>query len=270
MGRLYIFELKNEKGESILDFKSLHHQAEPLLVCNVWNADTAQCAEKAGFSAIATSSAAIAHSLGYEDGEDMTFLDLLFVVKKIKRKTTLPLSVDIESGYSRDPEQIVEHIVQLHEVGVVGVNIEDSVVVNGERSLMPQEEFAQVLSVISKRLRERGVEIFINVRTDPFLIGIQNPVNEVQKRICCYERYDVDGIFIPGISCEHDIVRLVLCTTLPVNVLALPTLTNLRELKLWGVKRVSMGNWMYDQHMSHYNKAVLAVKKDGNLNAIFL
>ena len=111
-----------------MTFQELHEQDKPLIIGNVWDAASAKAAEKLNFNAIGTSSAAIASMLGYDDGEQMSFSELLYIVKRILASTTLPLTVDIEAGYSRDPVEIANYIKTLADLGVVGINIEDSIV----------------------------------------------------------------------------------------------------------------------------------------------
>ena len=63
-----------------MNFKNLHHQDAPLLICNVWDVASAKAAEKLNFKAIGTSSGAIASMLGYIDGEEMSFEELEYIV----------------------------------------------------------------------------------------------------------------------------------------------------------------------------------------------
>lgn len=81
-----------------MNFTERHHQSTPLLIANVWDASSAIAAQHAGYQALGTSSAAIAAMLGYEDGEAMSFDELLYIVTRIKSVSQLPLSVDVESG----------------------------------------------------------------------------------------------------------------------------------------------------------------------------
>ena len=120
-----------------MDFRGLHFQPEPVLVCNVWDVSSAIIAEKAGYKCIGTSSAAISRMLGYSDGEEMSFSELRDLVVKIKNRTIIPLTVDIEAGYGNTTQEIYENIKKLEEIGVVGINIEDSVVVGEKRSSQP-------------------------------------------------------------------------------------------------------------------------------------
>lgn len=93
-----------------MDFNALHQQNQPLLLANVWDASSAQAAQQAGYQALGSSSAAIAAMLGYEDGEEMSFDELFYVVSRIKTVSELPLSVDLEAGYSATTSHIIDNI----------------------------------------------------------------------------------------------------------------------------------------------------------------
>jgi 2-methylisocitrate lyase-like PEP mutase family enzyme len=178
-------------------FKHLHRAKQPLVICNVWDGASAQIAEQIGFTAIGTSSAAIAKSLGKKDGEDVLFEELLSVVMSISRSSSLPLTVDIESGYGDSAESIVENISELAKLGVLGVNIEDSKVIQGERLLCNAAEFANRLSVIKTELACQGVNMFINVRCDTYLLNVEAPLKNSIERTSMYQSAGADGIFLP-------------------------------------------------------------------------
>ena len=111
-----------------MEFKNVYNQDTSLLMGNVGDVTSTQIVEKLGFQAIGTSSAVIANILGYKDGEKMKFSELSYVVDRMIENTYLPLSVDIESGYSREPDEIADNIKTRVNLGVVGINIEDNVV----------------------------------------------------------------------------------------------------------------------------------------------
>ncbi|XBS69224.1 isocitrate lyase/phosphoenolpyruvate mutase family protein [Acerihabitans sp. KWT182] len=118
-----------------MNFNALHHQPRPLLIANVWDAGSALAAQRAGNHALGTSSAAIAAMLGYEDGEAMRFDELLNIVARISAVTKLPLSVDSNAGYGKTTNDIIDNIQRLAHLGVAGINLEDSRVVNGVRRI---------------------------------------------------------------------------------------------------------------------------------------
>lgn len=251
-----------------MSFKELHQQNTPLIICNVWDVPSVKVAEKLNFKAVGTSSAAIATMLGYEDGEQMSFTELTYIVKRILDNTKLPLTVDIEAGYSDDAQEIADHIKTLFELGVQGINIEDSYVLK-ERSLINADEFAKKLSEIKKALTKAKIKTFINVRTDSFLLAKDNALEESLKRIELYELSGADGIFIPCIEKESDIMTVVKSTQLPVNVMCMPNLPNFTILTQLGVKRISMGNFIFDQMTHHLEHTLHSIKQAQTFRPIF-
>ena len=229
-------------------FTVLHQQITPLLLCNVWDVASAKTAENLGFTAIGTSSAAIASMLGYADGEHMPFEELLFIVKRIVACSALPLTVDIEAGFSDDAQITAAYIKSLVEAGVVGINIEDSKVnkTNEERSLINENSFAGYLSAITTQLLKDNISVFVNVRTDTFLLGEVEAVKATQKRATLYQAAGADGLFVPCITKIEDIEAIVSNTRLPVNVMCMPDLPNFDTLESLGVKRISMGNFIFE------------------------
>ncbi|MEM1137022.1 MAG: isocitrate lyase/phosphoenolpyruvate mutase family protein [Bacteroidota bacterium] len=252
-----------------MNFKDLHKQEKPLLLCNVWDVASTKVAEKLNFQALGTSSAAISNMLGYADGEGITFSELQYMVQRIMKHTSLPLSVDVEAGYGRDVATIVKNIKALAKLGVVGINIEDSTV-EKERKLLVAESFSKILLALKQQLEKDNVPIFLNVRTDTFLLGPPNPIDETIKRIQLYERAGADGIFIPCIEKEEDIKNVVTNTKLPTNLMCMPNLPNFERLKVLGVKRISMGNFLFDKLHKYFEKELNEIAIQQSFNPVFL
>lgn len=250
------------------EFRILHQQQEPLLICNVWDVPSARTAEKLRFQAIGTSSAAIAKMLGYNDGEEMTFYELEYMIRRIAASTDLPLTVDMEAGYGHSSLEIIENVKRLTDLGVVGINIEDTVV-SEKREFLQPEEFAKTIELIKKRLIDDGLDVFLNVRTDAFLLKSPNPLQEALKRIPLYDKAGADGIFVPGIVQDEDIKTVVESTSLPVNVMCMPGLSNFIRLQELGVKRISMGNFLHDNINSQLEKRLESIKNQKSFKPIF-
>ncbi len=249
-------------------FKELHQQEKAFHLGNVWDVQSALLFQKAGFKAIGTSSAAIAASLGYEDGEDMPFEDLVWMVKKIHAKVNIPLSVDIEGGYSRDVGEIIKNIKVLHQIGVVGINIEDSVV-NGKREILNTEIFSDTVSKVKSYLSENSMDIFLNIRTDSYLLGLEHPLKKTLERIKRYEESGVDGIFVPCIVDEEEIAQVVQSTSLPVNVLCMPNLPSFSVLTKLGVKRISSGHFIHNYISRNLEHSINAIVEEQSFNSLF-
>jgi 2-methylisocitrate lyase-like PEP mutase family enzyme len=217
-------------------FYQLHYQSKPFILANVWNVKSAQIAESSGFKAVATSSGAIAESLGYKDGEQIPFAELLYIVQRIKSGISVPLSVDMERGYTDDLKLLNEHIQKLIDAGVVGINLED---VQGE------DIYLKKLNSIKNYLTKTGQQLFINARTDGFLQKLPSPFEITINRANLYKEAGADGLFVTGVQDTEIIKEIVSLTTLPVNVVGLAKTASISALADCGVKRVSMAVLLY-------------------------
>jgi 2-methylisocitrate lyase-like PEP mutase family enzyme len=249
-------------------FKELHNREEPLLIGNIWDAHSAQIYERNGFNAIATSSAAVANSYGYDDGEKLPFELLVQLATTVVKKVTIPLSVDIEGGYNRTGNGIGENIRKLLDVGVVGVNLEDTLS-GSQRTLQPEAEFVKVLIELANYLDKHNCKVFLNIRTDGFLLGMPNALNETLARIKAYEKTGVHGMFVPCVEDKQDIQKLVACSQLPINVMCMPNLPNFVELAALGVKRISMGNFFHQSIMKTVETKLQRIMSDQSFKSVF-
>lgn len=262
------FKTKQPMTDKFNTFKDLHFQNEPLLIGNVWDVASAQLFEKLGFKAIATSSSAVADTLGEEDGENISFDDYLRVVRGILTHTSLPLSVDLESGYGSTSDEIVDNIKRLVELGVVGINLEDSKKVDGKRSLEDADQFTERLGEIAQLLDDQKIHIYINLRCDPFLLQVPNALGESLKRVALYEEY-VSGIFLPFINQAADIKAVKEQTDLPLNVLSMKGLPGFDTLQDLGVKRISIGGSMYNYLKGRMEELIQSIQENKSVDILF-
>jgi 2-methylisocitrate lyase-like PEP mutase family enzyme len=230
-------------------FHQLHYQSQPLILANVWNAKSAQIAESSGFKAVATSSGAIAESLGYKDGENIPFSELLYIVQRIKASISIPLSVDVERGYTDDLELLNKHIQQLIDCGVVGINLEDA---QGE------DIYLKKLNGIKNYLVKTNQQLFINARTDGFLQKLPSPLETTINRARLYKEAGADGLFVPGVQDTEIIKEIVSSTTLPVNVVNANKTLSIAALANCGIKRISMAVLLYK---ATYKKVEMMTKE---------
>ena len=217
-------------------FYQLHHQANPFIIANAWNVKSALMIEQSGYGAIATSSGAISNSLGYEDGEMIPFSELLYIVKRIKASTNIPLSVDLERGYSDNLNELNENVQRLADIGVAGINLEDA---QGE------EIYLRKLESIKNHLERNNQKLFINARTDGFLLKVESPLETTIKRAKLYQDAGADGLFVTGVSDPATIKEIALSATLPLNVVGTPKLSSIKILSECGVRRISMAVFLY-------------------------
>lgn len=226
-------------------FLELHHADELLFLGNAWDLLSALALERAGFKAIGTTSWGIASSLGARDGEQIDFATHLGIIRKIVDHVNIPVSADIEAGYSEDMATIVEHVLQTAHVGVAGINLEDSFKTHvGLRDL---SQHCDLLSKIRVALDHNGFpDFFINARTDTYF-QLQDPLHETITRAKAYVESGASGIFVPGLQAEKEIQAIAAEVAAPLNILSLPGLTRCEKLQSLGVKRFSFGNAFSDK-----------------------
>ena len=216
-------------------FHGLH--ADGLLrLPNAWDAGTARLARDAGARAVATSSAAVAWAHGWPDGDALPIELLLQTVRAIAGAVDVPVTVDIEGGYSDDPARVGELVSAAIDAGGVGINIEDGA---ADPALLCAK-----IAAARAAAKGRGVDLFINARTDVFLRGLApagERAAEVARREALYRAAGASGIFAPGIADDADIAAVVAAVRLPLNVMARPTIDPSR-LQALGVRRYSAGS----------------------------
>ncbi|WP_070971397.1 isocitrate lyase/PEP mutase family protein [Vibrio sonorensis] len=229
-----------------MDLRELQ-SSKLVLIGNVWDVNSATLVEELAYDAIGTSSAAIARSFGYKDGEDLPFELTLTLVKRIRECTSKPLTVDIEWGYGDTPVEIAKNIKLLSDLGVSGVNIEDSVVLEGQRQLVAADKFKDKLQQINNELIKLNVDVFINVRIDTYLLSEEAPLQQTLERISQYEMAGAEGVFVPYLVCPNEVSKVLSHTKLPLNLLSHKEMCSVNELQEMGVRRLSMGNRLYEK-----------------------
>jgi 2-methylisocitrate lyase-like PEP mutase family enzyme len=246
-------------------FSQLHQQSTPLLLGNIWDVNSAKIFEANGYKAIGISSQAVSNSLGYEDGEKLPFESLLRLAERVVEVVRIPFTVDMEAGYSRTIDGIIRNIDQLHDAGVAGINLEDTI--GGK--LQSVTDFQKILSAVAEHISSHHLKLFLNIRTDGFLLGMPTALNETLTRIRSYENAGADGIFVPCITNRDDIKAVVDSTPLPVNVMCMPDLPDFKTLASLGVKRISMGGFFFNKIYDNAAKLAKTIHHDNNFTSIF-
>lgn len=198
--------------------------------------------EAAGAPALGTTSAGISFSLGLPDGEALSRDQAVAAVRLIASRVAVPVSADIESGYGENAADVAETVRMVIAAGAVGINIEDS---GGGASLRPVAESAERVAAAREAADREGVPLFINARTDVFLVGgepNQTLVDRALERFSAFAFAGADGVFAPGATGDDTIETLVEGTDLPLNLLGSPGGPSIAHLAQLGVARVSSGS----------------------------
>jgi 2-methylisocitrate lyase-like PEP mutase family enzyme len=247
--------------QRVAEFRALHAPGQILVLPNAWDAASARAGEEAGAKAIATSSAAVAWCHGYADGEAIPHDTLMASIREIVRVVRVPVSVDSEAGYSRDPAEVAAYTASLREMGVAGINLEDGT------------DPAELLAAKIKVIKGAGGDIFVNARADVYLKNLVPDgakLAEMKRRAALYRDAGADGLFVPGIADLSIISEIVRAIDLPVNCLAQKTSPPVAELKAAGVRRVSAGAGISRAAYGAAMRATKMMLDEGKYDAIFV
>jgi len=238
---------------------------------NAWDVASARVIENAGAQAIATTSAGMAWSLGYPDGEQMPVQELLAACARICRATAAPVSVDIERGYGRDAQDTGNVVDALIQLGVVGINIEDGTDPATQRLAHPSVLCARIACARTVA-RQHDLRFFINARIDTYCTKDVNAaarLEETRTRALAYIDAGADGIFVPGLADLDEIATLARSLPVPLNIYAgypgAPAALALGEL---GVRRISLGCGTMQATLAHLADITSEAIADGRYDTM--
>jgi 2-methylisocitrate lyase-like PEP mutase family enzyme len=224
--------------------RQLHRAASILVLPNAWDAASAKIFERAGFPAVATTSAGIAASMGYADGERIPRDEMLAVVARIVKSVAIPVTVDLEAGYASTAEEMRDTTQQLLLTGAVGMNLEDGLR-EGAMPLVQTSHHAEKIKVVREVCHVSGLDLVINARTDIFLKCVGDGANRLAHAVHrgnAYLRAGADCVFVPGMTEPETIFELTQQINGPVNILAVSGTPCIKELQRLGVARVTFGS----------------------------
>ena len=215
-------------------FHALHAGPDVLVLPNAWDAASAALMEDAGAKAVATSSAAVAWGRGYADGDALPVATLIDVIAGAARVIKVPLTADIEGGYTDDLTELAETVKAVVGAGAVGINLED-----GRRD---PDLHARKVAAARAVAQGAGVDLFINARTDVYLANLaegEAALAETLRRAALYKDAGASGIFVP-MPIEEDLLsQLAAGIALPVNAMGRPGIPSAKRLAELGVRRLS-------------------------------
>jgi methylisocitrate lyase len=239
-------------------FHALHQPGHPLVLFNAWDAGSARAVAEAGALAIGTGSWSVAAANGFDDGERLPLNFALDNLRRILASVTLPVTIDLESGYGESPDQVAATVETALQTGAVGCNLEDSFPDSGK--LRDTASQAARLAHARQAADRAGIAMFINARTDVFF---QKPaaehdvamVDDALQRARAYADAGASGLFVPGVVAEPLIARLAEASPLPVNIMAMPGVPTRARLAELGVARISHGPGPYRGAMQWLQEA---------------
>jgi 2-methylisocitrate lyase-like PEP mutase family enzyme len=224
--------------------RKLHRGPRMLVLPNAWDVISARIIEELGFPAIATTSAGIAATLGYPDGQKISREEMLGVVARIAKAVHVPVTADVEAGYGVTIDDMTQTVKAVVAAGAVGMNLED-VTASDEDSQVDLALQVEKIRAIRRATESLGVPLVLNARTDIYLIPIgpvETRFDRTVERLRVYREAGADCLFAPGLKDPDTIAKLVRAVNGPLNILLMPGMPTLRELENMGVARASAGS----------------------------
>ena len=258
----------SNQAEKAERFRKLHHGPRILILPNIWDVASARVVEEAGYPAVATTSAGVANALGYADGERISRLEMLSIVARIAAAVSVPVTADMEGGYGKRPEDMVETARELMASGAIGMNLEDARDEDPTTlaDLSLQTEKIKALKETSASL---GVNLVLNARTDIYLAGVGEPATRFKRtveRLRAYREAGADCLFAPGVKDAETIAKLVKEVNGPLNILAVASTPPIKELERLGVARVSCGSGPMRATLGLLRRIVKQIRDEGSFS----
>ena len=234
---------KNTQIKRAREFMVLHGGPKLLVLPNVWDPLGARLLESLGYPAVATASASVAYSLGFDDGQKISFAAMLDVIGRIASCVDVPVSADIENGYAESPDELAENIREVLRVGAVGINLEDSMVEGG--ALRPLGSQCSRIQAARSVANQEGIPLVISVRIDVFLrrspASTSEKLDETIARANAYCKAGADCIYPITVGDLETLKVIRQKTEAPINVHVTQSTASMKKLEAIGISRLSLG-----------------------------
>jgi 2-methylisocitrate lyase-like PEP mutase family enzyme len=219
-------------------FLALHHQPQPLLLPNPWDTGSAKLLAWLGFSALATTSSGFAATVGGLDGT-VTRDQALAHAAAVTEATDLPVSADLENGFTDSPAGVAQTMKLAAVAGLAGCSVEDF---TGDPAnpIYEKSLAADRIAAAAEVTASGPIRLILTARAENYLHGRPDLADTI-ARLQAYQEAGADVLYAPGLTDLADIRQVVASVDLPVNVLALPGGPPVSELAAAGVRRISVG-----------------------------
>ena len=252
-----------------IHFLRLHKGSRILLLPNAWDAASARVFETSGFGAIGTTSAGVAYSLGYPDGQRIPRQEMLAAIGRIARAVAVPVTADVEAGYGPSSAEVAETVRDVLAAGAVGLNLEDAA---SDLTMFDLSQQVERVRAVREAATAAGVPVVLNARTDVYLLRQGDPgawFDEAVRRLTAYRDAGAGCLFLPGVRDADTIARMVRAVGAPLNVLVGPGMPCARDLENMGVARLSLGSGPMRAAMGQVRKIARELIETGTYNAMF-
>jgi 2-methylisocitrate lyase-like PEP mutase family enzyme len=246
-------------------FMALHRQPDIFVMPNPWDIGSTRLMEGHGFPALATSSSALAFTLGLRDAEMAVSRDLAIAhATHIAQSTALPVSADLENGFGHEPIEVRETVLRAIDAGLAGCSIEDFTT-DPAMPLYPVDDAIERIVMARQTIDETGLPFVLTIRCEAYLYDVEDPFSTVMTRLPAYADAGADVVYAPGMTKPAEIEALVREVDNPVNHLGGSGRRTLSvsQLQDLGVKRISLGSNIARAAQGAMLRAMQEITADG-------
>lgn len=244
------------------------HRAPPLLLLpNCWDPMSARLFAAAGFDALATTSGGVAWALGYPDGEQAPWQEVVAATARIARSVDVPVTADIEAGYGATPAELGAHVAEIIRAGVVGFNLEDGL----HGPIRSVEDAVARLRAAREAAQQEGVPAVINARCDIFYLqlGEENARFQATVDRCkAYLAAGADCVYPFGLRDPAVIAEFVKAVGAPVNITGRAGMPDAAAFERMGVARITIASAPTLVVMSALQKLATDLRATGSFDGL--
>jgi 2-methylisocitrate lyase-like PEP mutase family enzyme len=255
------------QAEMARSFLARHEAPPVLLLPNAWDALSARLFVAGGFDALATTSGGVAWALGYPDGEQAPWAEVVAATARIVRSAQVPVTADIEAGYGVTPAALAAHVAEIIQTGVVGINLEDGL----HGPMRSVEDATARLSAAREAARKEGVPIVLNARCDIFHLQYGEESTRFGATVARCKAYlaaGADCVYPFGLRDPATIAEFVRAIRGPVNITGRPGMPDAAAFERMGVARITIASAPTLVMMSNVQKLAAELRATGGFEML--
>jgi len=255
------------QAEMATAFLARHRGPPVLLLPNAWDGMSARLFVAAGFDAIATTSGGVAWALGYPDGEQAPWPEIVAATARIVRSAQVPVTADIEAGYGETPAEVAAHVAEIIQTGVVGINLEDGL----HGPIRSIEDASARLRAARETARKQNVPIVLNARCDIYHLQYgeeSSRFDATVERCKAYLAAGADCVYPFGLRDPGTIAQLVKAVAAPVNITGRAGMPDAAAFERMGVARITIASAPTLVTMSAIQKLATELRATGGFDML--
>jgi methylisocitrate lyase len=242
------------------------HESGCFVIPNPWDVGSARFLEQLGFSALATTSAGFAWSIGRPDN-CVTIDEALAHYSAVAAAVRLPVNADFERAFATDPDDVAANVARACTTGIAGLSVEDSTH-DADRPLFDFELAVARMRAARTAIDRSGTGVLLTGRSEGFIAG-RPDLAETIRRLEAYADAGADCLFAPGIKSLADIEAVVRAVApKPVNVVASTDFATVQQLAAIGVRRISVGGALARAAWTSFVAAAREIAEQGTFTAL--